>query len=56
VLIHGAAVLDQLRDLDIWLAHDKSEERVEDWRPGRLLTDLLDTEGGYLAPLLGPHR
>ena len=27
--------------------------RVEDWRPGRLLTDLLDAEGGYLAPLLG---
>lgn len=51
-LIHGAAVLDQLRDLDIWLAHDSAEERVEDWRPGRLLTDLLDAEGGYLAPLL----
>jgi scyllo-inosamine 4-kinase len=51
-LIHGAAVLDQLRDLDIWLAHDNPEERVEDWRPCRLLTDLLDAEGGYLAPLL----
>ncbi|MBE3000146.1 aminoglycoside phosphotransferase family protein [Nocardiopsis sp. HNM0947] len=51
-LIHGAAALDQLRDLDIWLAHDSAEERVEDWRPCRLLTDLLDDEGGYLAPLL----
>lgn len=51
-LIHGAAVLDQLRDLGIWLAHDRAEERVEDWRPFRLLTDLLDAEGGYLAPLL----
>ena len=51
-LIHGAAALDQLRDLDIWLAHDSAEERVEDWRPCRLLADLLDAEGGYLAPLL----
>jgi aminoglycoside phosphotransferase (APT) family kinase protein len=51
-LIHGAAVLDQLRDLDIWLARDQAEERAEDWRPSRLLTDLLDAEGGYLAPLL----
>lgn len=52
-LVHGAAVLDQLRDLDIWLAPDRAEERVEDRRPARLLTDLLDAEGGYLAPLLG---
>lgn len=52
-LIHGAAALDQLRDLDIWLGHDSTEERVADWRPCRLLTDLLDAEGGYLAPLLG---
>ncbi|GEM_PF-978359 len=52
-LIHGAAVLDQLRDLDIWLSHDSAEERVEDWRPSRLLLDLLDADGGYLAPLLG---
>lgn len=52
VLIHGAAILDQLRDLDIWLAIDSVEERVEDWRPCRLLTDLLDGDGGYLAPLL----
>ncbi|MFB9237642.1 phosphotransferase family protein [Plantactinospora siamensis] len=51
-LIHGAAVLDQLRDLDIWLGHDSADERVEDWRPSRLLTDLLDAEGGYLTPLL----
>jgi thiamine kinase-like enzyme len=51
-LIHGAAVLDQLRDLDIWLAQDGVEEPVEDWRPCRLLTGLLDAEGGYLAPLL----
>lgn len=51
-LIHGAAVLDQLRDLGIWLDRDSVEERVEDWRPCRLLTDLLDAEGGYLAPLL----
>lgn len=51
-LIRGAAVLDQLRDLDLWLAHDSGEERVEDWRPCRLLTDLLEAEGGYLAPLL----
>ncbi|WP_460455295.1 phosphotransferase family protein [Arthrobacter monumenti] len=47
-LIHGAAILDQLRDLDIWLALDS----VEDWRPDRLLADLLDVDGGYLAPLL----
>ena len=52
-LIQGAAVLDQLRDLDIWLALDSAEERVEDWRPCRLLTGLLDAEGGYLASLLG---
>ena len=52
-LIHGAAALDQLRDLDIWLGHGSTEERVADWRPCRLLTDLLDAEGGYLAPLLG---
>ena len=51
-LIHGAAMLDQLRDLDIWLARDSADERVQDWRPCRLLTGLLDAEGGYLAPLL----
>jgi aminoglycoside phosphotransferase (APT) family kinase protein len=51
-LLHGAAVLDQLRDLDIWLARGRTEERFEDWRPYRLLTGLLDPEGGYLAPLL----
>ncbi|WP_199808709.1 phosphotransferase [Streptomyces sp. NRRL F-5702] len=52
-LIHGAAILDQLRDLDIWLAQDSPDERAEDWRPSRLLTALLDADGGYLAPLLG---
>lgn len=52
VLVHGAAVLDQLRDLDIWLANDAGEERPEDWRPYRLLTGLLDADSGYLAPLL----
>ena len=51
-LLHGAAVLDQLRDLDIWLARGRTEERFEDSRPYRLLTGLLDPEGGYLAPLL----
>jgi scyllo-inosamine 4-kinase len=45
-LLHGAAVLDQLRDVEIWLTR-----RNEDWRPDRLLTDLLDDEGGHLAPL-----
>ncbi len=52
VLLHGAAVLDQLRDLDIWLARGRTEERFEAWRPYRLLTGLLDAEGGFLAPLL----
>ena len=47
-LIRGAAVLDQLRDFDIWLAQGGGE----DWNPGRLLTDLIDDDGGYLAPLL----
>ncbi|MGB2719377.1 MAG: phosphotransferase [Rhodococcus sp. (in: high G+C Gram-positive bacteria)] len=47
-LIHGAAILDQLRDLDLW----SSVDSVEDWRPYRLLTELLDVDGGYLAPLL----
>jgi scyllo-inosamine 4-kinase len=51
-LLHGAAVLDQLRDLDIWLARGRTEERFQDWRPYRLLTGLLDAEGGFLAPLL----
>lgn len=55
-LIHSAAVLDQLRDLDIFLGHDHGEEPVEEWRPCRLLSDLLDSNGGYLAPLLTPHR
>jgi scyllo-inosamine 4-kinase len=51
-LLHGAAVLDQLRDLDIWLARGRTEDRFEDWRPCRLLTGLLDAEAGFLAPLL----
>lgn len=34
------------------MARDGAEERVEDWRPCRLLADLLDADGGYLAPLL----
>lgn len=52
VLLHGAAVLDQLRDLGIWLARGRTQERFEDWRPYRLLTGLLDSGSGYLAPLL----
>lgn len=51
-LIHGAAVLDQLRDLDIWLGQDAGDEPAEQWRPGRLLLGLLDAEGGYLTPAL----
>lgn len=51
-LIHGASVLDQLRDLDIFLAQDSGEEPIVDWRPSRLLTGLLGADGGYLAPLL----
>ena len=46
-LLHGAAVLDQLRDVGLWLTR-----RTEDWRPDRALIALLDTEGGHLAPLL----
>jgi len=51
-LLLGAAVLDQLRDLEIWLARDRTEDRFENWRPDLLLTDLLDAEGGYLEPAL----
>lgn len=47
-LIRGAAILDQLRDIDIWTSSDP----VEDWRPCRLLAGLLSASGGYLAPLL----
>jgi aminoglycoside phosphotransferase (APT) family kinase protein len=46
-LLHGAAVLDQLRDVEIWLTR-----RSEDWRPDRMLAGLLDAEGGYLAAVL----
>lgn len=55
-LIHGAAILDQLRDLDIWLSRDQQEESQETWRPYRLLIDLLGAEGGFLAPLLRQHN
>jgi scyllo-inosamine 4-kinase len=51
-LLLGAAVLDQLRDLDIWLGLDRFENRFADWRPDRLLTGLLDADGGYLAPAM----
>src|SRR4051794_26370428 len=51
-LLLGAAVLDQLRDLEIWLGRDRTEGRFEDWRPDRLLTGLLETYGGYLEPAL----
>src|SRR2546423_1417786 len=51
-LLLGAAVLDQLRDLEIWLGRDRTEDRFEDWRPDRLLTGLLETDGGYLEPAL----
>lgn len=48
-LLHGAAVLDQLRDVELWLARPS-----EDWRPDRLLAVLLDDDdGGYLAFALG---
>jgi hypothetical protein len=45
-------VLDQLRDLEIWLARGRSEDGFESWRPDRLLTGLLDADGGYLQPAL----
>lgn len=46
-LLHGAAVLDQLRDVEIWLAR-----RTEEWRPDRLLVGLLDEDAGYLEAVL----
>ena len=49
-LLQGAAVLDQLRDVEIWLA--RAEDRFGDWRPDRLLTGLLDADGGYLERAL----
>jgi scyllo-inosamine 4-kinase len=52
VLLLGTAVLDQLRDVEIWLGRDRTEDRSEDWRPDRLLTGLLDPKGGYLEPAL----
>jgi scyllo-inosamine 4-kinase len=51
-LLLGAAVLDQLRDLEIWLGRDRIEGQFEGWRPDRLLTGLLETDGGYLEPAL----
>jgi scyllo-inosamine 4-kinase len=51
-LLLGAAVLDQLRDLEIWLPSGRTEDHSEDWRPDRLLTGLLDPKGGYLEPAL----
>src|SRR5204863_8568531 len=51
-LLLGAAVLDQLRDLEIWLARDPTAGGLEDWRPDRLLSGLLDADGGYLHPAL----
>jgi scyllo-inosamine 4-kinase len=48
-LLHGAAVLDQLRDAEIWLSRT---DGFEDWRPDRLLTSLLDADGGYLQGAL----
>lgn len=51
-LLLGAAVLDQLRDLEIWLGRDRTGRQSGDWRPDRLLTGLLDAEGGYLEPAL----
>jgi scyllo-inosamine 4-kinase len=47
-LLLGAAALDQLRDVEIWLGTD----RTEDWRPDKLLTSLLDPNGGYLEAAL----
>jgi scyllo-inosamine 4-kinase len=51
-LLQGAAVLDQLRDVKIWLTRNRTEDQVEDWRPDLLLVGLLDADGGYLAPAL----
>jgi aminoglycoside phosphotransferase (APT) family kinase protein len=51
-LLHGAAVLDQLRDVELWVAPDRARDASDDWRPDLLLTGLLDADGGYLAPAL----
>src|SRR3954468_7788643 len=51
-LLHGAAVLDQLRDVELWLARHRAEGGVGVRGPDRLLTGLLDAEGGCLAPAL----
>jgi hypothetical protein len=39
-------------DRSIWLGRDCTEDRFEAWRPDRLLTGLLETDGGYLEPAL----
>jgi aminoglycoside phosphotransferase len=51
-LLHGAAVLSELRDLAVWLARRRPEDAFEEQRPYRLLTGLLDADGGYLGPVL----
>jgi aminoglycoside phosphotransferase (APT) family kinase protein len=51
-LLLGAAVLDQLRDVEIWLGRDRTKDLSDDWRPDRLLIGLLDPNGGYLEPAL----
>jgi len=51
-LLHGAAVLDQLRDVELWLARDRTDDEVDQWRPDRLLSGLLDADGGYLHSAL----
>jgi hypothetical protein len=44
-------VLDQLRDVAIWLARDPAPDGSGDWRPDRLLTGLFEADGGYLKPV-----
>jgi aminoglycoside phosphotransferase (APT) family kinase protein len=51
-LLLGAAVLDHLHGSELWLARERTEDRFEAWRPDRLLTSLLDADGGYLEPAL----
>src|SRR5262249_39074133 len=51
-LLLRAAVLDEPRGLEIWVGRDRSDDRVGDWRPDRLLASLLEIDGGYLAPAL----
>lgn len=51
-LLHGAAVLSELRDLATWLARRTPQDAITEWRPHRLLTGLLNESGGYLAPVM----